>query len=193
MLEKQPKLFVQGYNLKVHDEIKHTRKHRATNVTNYITCKSGFVWRNKQKPQWAIVTFGEIHILLKEYNNYIEEQGREWRIKGVAMAQWVNRLRNNLLHKSATITFIVWNFWSPTPSVAGWQAGRQTKCRWILKYLKLAVGRNIWLVGLFNKGTASLQPYQCIPAGFPGKACCKFDFKSGIYLEAIWFPTNPYY
>ena len=26
-------LFVQGYNLEVHDVIKYTRKHRATNVT----------------------------------------------------------------------------------------------------------------------------------------------------------------
>ena len=38
---KQQKLFVQGYNLKVHDVIKYMRKHRAT-VTNYITCKPGF-------------------------------------------------------------------------------------------------------------------------------------------------------
>ena len=30
MLEKQQKLLVQGYNLEVHDEIKYTRKHRAT-------------------------------------------------------------------------------------------------------------------------------------------------------------------
>ena len=42
-LEKQQKLFVKGYNLKVRDVIKYTRKHRATDVTNYITCKSGFV------------------------------------------------------------------------------------------------------------------------------------------------------
>ena len=39
-LEKQQKLFVQGYNLEVHDVIKYTRKHRAT-VTN-ITYKPGF-------------------------------------------------------------------------------------------------------------------------------------------------------
>ena len=30
MLEKQQKLFVQGYNLEVHDVIKYTQKHRAT-------------------------------------------------------------------------------------------------------------------------------------------------------------------
>ena len=42
-LEKQQKLFVKGYNLEVRDVIKYMRKHRATDVTNYITCKSGFV------------------------------------------------------------------------------------------------------------------------------------------------------
>ena len=38
---KTAKLFFQGYNLKIHDVIKYTRKHRAT-VTN-ITCRPGFV------------------------------------------------------------------------------------------------------------------------------------------------------
>ena len=42
-LEKQQKLFVKGYNLEVRDVIKYTQKHRATDVTNYITCKSAFV------------------------------------------------------------------------------------------------------------------------------------------------------
>ena len=46
-LEKQQKLNVQGYNLEVHNVIKLTRKQRkcfrATDVTNYITCKSGFL------------------------------------------------------------------------------------------------------------------------------------------------------
>ena len=32
----------------------------------------------------------------------------------------------------------------------------------------LHVGRNIRLVVSFNQGTASFQPYQCIPAGFFG-------------------------
>ena len=40
---KTAKLFVQGYNLEVHDVIKYTRnKHRAMDVTN-IMCKSAFV------------------------------------------------------------------------------------------------------------------------------------------------------
>ena len=52
----------------------------------------------------------------------------------------------------------------------GTVAGRQMKYRWIFKFLKLAVSQNIRLVTSFNQGTASLQPYQCIPAGFSGKA-----------------------
>ena len=63
---KTARLFVQGYNLEVHDVIEYRRVHRAT-VTNYITCKPGFVWRSKQKPLQAIITFGEIRTLLKEY------------------------------------------------------------------------------------------------------------------------------
>ena len=39
--QKTAKLFVQGYNLEVHDVIKYTQKHRAT-VTNYITCGPDF-------------------------------------------------------------------------------------------------------------------------------------------------------
>ena len=37
---KTQKLFVQGYNLEVHDVIKYMRKHHAT---DYIMCKPGFV------------------------------------------------------------------------------------------------------------------------------------------------------
>ena len=75
--------------------------------------------------------------------------------------------------KSASITFIVRNFWSPTPSAtrsygrqagkqAGWLAGRRNTG----EFRKLAIGRNIRLVTLFYQGTASLQPYQCIPTVF---------------------------
>ena len=48
--KKQQKLFVQGYNLEVHDVIKYT-----------------------QKPLQAIVTFGEIRTLLRNK----EQQGKE--------------------------------------------------------------------------------------------------------------------
>ena len=38
-----------------------------------------------------IITFGEIHTLPKEYRTR-----KGMRIKGIAMAQWVNYLRNNI-------------------------------------------------------------------------------------------------
>ena len=38
MLEKQRKLFVQGYNLEVHDVMKYTRKHhRATVIISHAS------------------------------------------------------------------------------------------------------------------------------------------------------------
>ena len=35
--EKQQKLFVQGYNLKVHDVIKYTQKHCATVIISHVS------------------------------------------------------------------------------------------------------------------------------------------------------------
>ena len=37
------RMLTMRYNLEVHNVIKYMRKHRATDVTNYITCKSAFV------------------------------------------------------------------------------------------------------------------------------------------------------
>ena len=59
---KTQKLFVQGYNLKVYDVLKYTRKHRAT-VTVLIISRAN----QGQKSLQVIVTFGEIRTLLKEY------------------------------------------------------------------------------------------------------------------------------
>ena len=100
------------------------------------------------------------------------------------MAQWVNRLRNNIfvnLPPLPLLCEISGALHLAQPGLTsgrqtGWLAGWQTKYRRILKFSKLAVGRNIRLVALFNQGTASLQPYQCIPAGFLGIAYCKVDF-----------------
>ena len=47
------------------------------------------------------------------------------------------------------------------------QAGRRNTGEF-QNFQKLDVGQNILLVASFNQGTASLQPYQCIPAGFFG-------------------------
>ena len=87
------------------------------------------------------------------------------------MAQWVNRLRNNIFVNPPPLPLlceISGAIHLAQPGLtAGWQAGRLTKYRWISKFSKLAVGRNIQLVASFNQGTASLQPY-CIQAGFFG-------------------------
>ena len=96
------------------------------------------------------------------------------------MAQWVNRLRNKIFINVPPLLLLCEIFGAlhlAQPSLtagwlagwlADWLAGWQTKYRLILKFSKLAVGRNIRLVVSFNQGTASLQPYQCIPAGFFG-------------------------
>ena len=47
--KKQQKLFIQGYNLEVHDVIKYTGK-QFTTVSNYITCKPGLVSCNTIRP-----------------------------------------------------------------------------------------------------------------------------------------------
>ena len=69
--------------------------------------------------------------------------------------------------------------------MAGWQAGRQAGRQARLAdeiqvnfeiFKVVAVGQNIRLVASFNQGTALLQPYQCIPVSFLGKAYCKVDF-----------------
>ena len=93
------------------------------------------------------------------------------------MAQWVSCLRNKIFVNPPPLPLlceISGALHLAQPGLtAGWLAGWQTKYRWISKFLKLAVGRNIRLVVSFNQGTAPLQPYQCIPAGF---FYCKVDF-----------------
>ena len=87
------------------------------------------------------------------------------------MAQWVNRLRNNIFVNPPPLPLlcdISGALHLAQPGLtAGRLAGRLTKYI-ISKFSKLAVGRNIQLVASFNQGTASLQPYQCIQAGFFG-------------------------
>ena len=88
------------------------------------------------------------------------------------MAQWVNSLQNNIFVNPPPLPLlceISGALHLAQPGLtAGRQAGWQMKYKWISKFSKLAVGRNIQLVASFNQGTASLQPYQCIPAGFFG-------------------------
>ena len=84
------------------------------------------------------------------------------------MAQWVNCLRNNIFVNPPPLPLLCEISGALHLAVPGRTAGWQMKYRCISKFSKLAVGRNIRLIALFNQGTASLQPYQCIPAGFFG-------------------------
>ena len=84
------------------------------------------------------------------------------------MAQWVNRLRNNIFVNPPPLPLLCEISGALHLAQPGLTAGWLTKYRWVSKFSKLAVGRNIQLVASFNQGTASLQPYQCIQAGFFG-------------------------
>ena len=91
------------------------------------------------------------------------------------MAQWVNRLRNKIFVNPPPLPLlceISGALHLAQPGLtAGWQAG------WLAD--EIQVNFEIFKVGCrskyltcrhvsFNQGTASLQPYQWIPAGFFG-------------------------
>ena len=64
--------------------------------------------------------------------------------KGIAMAQWVNHLQNNIFVKPSPLPLsceISGALQLVQPGLtAGWQAGRHTKYRYISNFSKLAVG-----------------------------------------------------
>ena len=89
------------------------------------------------------------------------------------MAQWVNRLRNNIFVNAPPLPLlceISGALHLAQPGLtAGWLAGRLAD--------EIQVNFEIFKVGcrskystchFINQGTASFQPYQCIPAGFFG-------------------------
>ena len=95
------------------------------------------------------------------------------------MAQWVNRLRNNIFINPPPLPLLceisgALHLAQPsltasrqTGWLAGWLAGRRN-----FETFKVYCRSKYSTCALFNQGTASLQPYQCIPAGF----YCKVDF-----------------
>ena len=97
-------------------------------------------------------------------------------IKGIAMVQWVNRLRNNIFVNLPPLPLLCEIFGvlhlAQPGLTAGWpsiQLADEIQVNFeIFKVIRLFVS--------FTQGTASLQPYQCIPAGFLGKAYYKVDF-----------------
>ena len=92
------------------------------------------------------------------------------------MAQWANRLRNNIFVNPPPLPLLYEISGALHLEQPGLMAGCQAGRRNTGEFQKLAVGRNIRLLASFNQGTASLQPYQCISAGFLSKAYCKVDF-----------------
>ena len=89
-------------------------------------------------------------------------------IKGIAMAQWVNRLRNNIFVNLPPLPLLceisgVLHLAQPGLT-AGWPSIRLAD----EIQVNFEIFKVIRLVVSFNQGTASLQPYQCIPAGFFG-------------------------
>ena len=61
-------------------------------------------------------------------------------IKGIAMAQWVNRLRNNIFVNPPPLPLSCEISGALHLAQPGLTAGWLTKYRWILKFSKLAVG-----------------------------------------------------
>ena len=93
------------------------------------------------------------------------------------MAQWVNRLRNNIFVNPPPLPLLCEIFGALHLAQPGLTAGRQAGrlAGWLAD--KIQVNFEIFKVGcrskystcrFVNQGTASLQPYQCIPAGFFG-------------------------
>ena len=79
------------------------------------------------------------------------------------MAQWVNCLRNNIFVNPVPLPLLCEVSGAVHLAQPGLTAGRLAD--------KIQVNFEIFKVGCrskysFNQGTASLQHYQCIPAGF---------------------------
>ena len=100
-LKKQQKLFLKGYNLEVRDVIKYMRKHRATDVTNYITCKSDVISRSRNRLSSPSVRFTPY---LKEYRRTRKGMKDKRNPHG---AVGKSSSEQHFLSKSAAITFIV--------------------------------------------------------------------------------------
>ena len=97
------------------------------------------------------------------------------------MAQWVNRLRNKIFVNAPPLPLlceISGALHLAQPGLtAGWLAGWQAVCPSVRPADEIQVNFEIFKVGcrskysicrFVNQGTASFQPYQCIPTGFFG-------------------------
>ena len=89
------------------------------------------------------------------------------------MAQWVNRLRNKIFVNAPPLPLLCEISGALHLAQPGLTAGRPS----VRPADEIQVNFEIFKVGyrskysscrFVNQGTASLQPYQCIPAGFFG-------------------------
>ena len=89
------------------------------------------------------------------------------------MAQWVNRLRNKIFVNPPPLPLLCEISGALHLAQPGLTAGRQA----VRPADEIQVNFEIFKVGcrskystcrFVNQGTASFQPYQCIPAGFLG-------------------------
>ena len=91
----------------------------------------------------------------------------------IAMAQWVNRLWNNIFVNPPPLPLLCEISRALHLAQSGLTADRQTD--------EIQVNFEIFKISCRSKystcclGTASLQPYQCIQAGFLDKTYCKVD------------------
>ena len=100
------------------------------------------------------------------------------------MAQCVNRLRNNIFVNPPPLPLLCELSAALHLVQPGLTAGRLADRRNTGEFQNFQVDcrSKYSTCASFNQGTASLQPYQCIPAGFLGKAYCKV---ARNFLEAI--------
>ena len=93
------------------------------------------------------------------------------------MAQWVNRLRNKIFVNAPPLPLLCEISGALHLAQPGLTAGRQAGRPSVRPADEIQVNFEIFKVGcrskystcrFVNQGTASLQPYQCIPAGFFG-------------------------
>ena len=93
------------------------------------------------------------------------------------MAQWVNRLRNNIFVNPPPLPLLCEISGALHLAQSGLTAGRPAGWPSVRLADEIQVNFEIFKVGcrlkystcrFINQGTASFQPYQCIPAGFFG-------------------------
>ena len=93
------------------------------------------------------------------------------------MAQWVNRLQNKISVNPPPLPLLCEISGAQHLAQPGLTAGRQASRQAVRPADEILVNFEIFKVGcrskystchFVNQGTASFQPYQCIPAGFFG-------------------------